>query len=96
MLNGYMKEQGPALPWKSDKETENEKRRQEEEQKRPKRLEKANFSAAYAWNGRILPRRIVAAAQALQKMPLQVEILGFLCVCHDEFEARFGVAPHEF
>ena len=29
-----MEEQGPALPWKSDKETENEKRRQEEEQKR--------------------------------------------------------------
>ena len=34
MLNGHMEEQGPALPWKSDKETENEKRRQEEEQKR--------------------------------------------------------------
>ena len=34
MLNGYMKEQGPALPWKSDKEAENEKRQQEEERKR--------------------------------------------------------------
>lgn len=78
------------------KKAKKTKKRLKKGQKRPKRLEKANVSAAYAWNGRILPRRIVAAALALQKMPLQVEILGFLCVCHDEFEARFGVATHEF
>lgn len=72
------------------------KKRAKKDQKKTQKARKGELQRGVGWNGRILPRRIVAAALALQKMPLQVEILGFLCVCHDEFEARFGVAAHEF